>query len=147
MMTALAKDTMLAMPADPQALILAQQENNEQLGRCVGQLASMLAVLQQEVAAMQKDHARRITVNHQQAKGLMARIRERAEAICAKYALDPRVHGAAFRAACKKAVLQSYGIDDLHDLPLCDLELAMQQIDSWTSYALVRKRRAMNGGV
>ena len=78
---------------------------------------------------------------YEQAKGLGARIRQRADALCEKYDLDPKIHGAAFRAAIKRDVLSGCGVKDPHDIPLRDLPLCMEQIDAWTSYALVRRRR------
>lgn len=128
--------------ADPTALVLRQEEAVQQLGLYVGQLAGMMMALQQEVEHLKRDNARRVTINHQQAKGLAARIRDRATAVCDKYRLDARMHGAFFRSAIKKAVLQGYGIQDLHDIPLQGLEMVMQQVDGWVpGIALVRKRR------
>ena len=96
---------------------------------------------------MKRDNAHRATVNHQQAKALAARIRDRAEEICGKYQLEPRAHAAAFRAAIKKSVLNGCGVQDLHDIPLGDYEFIVQQIDSWSSFALVRKRRGIDAAM
>lgn len=126
--------------------VVIRQEDAQAFSYQVRELTAALLMLQKEVEAMKRDNAQKVTVNHQQAKGLGARIRERAEALCDKYDLDPKVHGAAFRAAIKRDVLNGYGVKDPHDIPLRDLELCMEQIDSWTSYALVRKRREIEKG-
>lgn len=142
------RDALTPSPAEAgegSGYVVIRQEDAEIFTRQVRELTAALLMLQKEVEAMKRDNERTVTVNHQQARSLAGRIRERAEALCDKYSLDPRVHSAAFRAAIKKDVLGSCGVKDLHDIPLRDMELTLQQIDSWTSYALVRKRRAVNG--
>lgn len=126
--------------------VVIREEDAQIFSRQVRELTAALLMLQKEVEQMKRDNAQRVTVNHQQARGLASRIRERAEALCDKYDLDPKVHSAAFRAAIKRDVLNGCGVKDAHDIPLRDLELAMQQIDAWTSYALVRKRREIEKG-
>lgn len=133
-------------PREDPGYVVIRQEDAQIFSRQVRELTAALLMLQKEVEQMKRDNARKVTVNHQQARGLASRIRERAEALCDKYDLDPKVHGAAFRAAIKRDVLNGYGVKDAHDIPLRDLTLCMEQIDSWTSYALVRKRRAMDNG-
>ena len=125
--------------------VVIRREDAVNFSRQVRELTAALLMLQREVEAMKRDNAHRATINHQQAKALAARIRERAEAICAKYDLEPRAHAAAFRASIKKSVLNGCGVQDLHDIPLGDYEFIVQQIDSWSSYALVRKRREIDG--
>lgn len=127
--------------------VVIRREDAVNFSRQVRELTAALLMLQREVEAMKRDNAHRATINHQQAKALAARIRERAEAICAKYDLEPRAHAAAFRAAIKKSVLNGCGVQDLHDIPLGDYEFIVQQIDSWSSYALVRKRRGIDAAM
>ena len=127
--------------------VVIRREDAVNFSRQVRELTAALLMLQREVEAMKRDNAHRATVNHQQAKALAARIRERAEAICAKYDLEPRAHAAAFRAAIKKSVLNGCGVQDLHDIPLGDYEFIVQQIDSWSSFALVRKRRGIDAAM
>ena len=127
--------------------VVIRREDAVNFSRQVRELTAALLMLQREVEAMKRDNAHRATVNHQQAKALAARIRERAEAICAKYDLEPRAHAAAFRASIKKSVLNGCGVQDLHDIPLGDYEFIVQQIDSWSSFALVRKRRGIDAAM
>ena len=127
--------------------VVIRREDAVNFSRQVRELTAALLMLQREVEAMKRDNAHRATINHQQAKALAARIRERAEAICAKYDLEPRAHAAAFRAAIKKSVLNGCGVQDLHDIPLGDYEFIVQQIDSWSSFALVRKRRGIDAAM
>ena len=127
--------------------VVIRQEDAVNFSRQVRELTAALLMLQREVEEMKRDNAHRATVNHQQAKALAARIRDRAEAICGKYQLEPRAHAAAFRAAIKKSVLSGCGVEDLHDIPLGDYEYIVQQIDSWSSFALVRKRRGIDAAM
>lgn len=125
--------------------VVIRREDAVNFSRQVRELTAALLMLQREVEAMKRDNAHRATINHQQAKALAARIRDRAEEICGKYQLEPRAHATAFRAAIKKSVLNGCGVQDLHDIPLGDYEFIVQQIDSWSSFALVRKRREIDG--
>lgn len=134
-------------PTEPQespGYVVIRQEDAQAFSRQVRELTAALLMLQKEVEAMKRDNAQRVTVNHQQARAVISRIRERAEALCDKYSLDPKRHGAAFRAAIKRDILDGCGVKDPHDIPLRELELITQRIDGWTSYALVRKRRSMD---
>lgn len=128
-------------PEQETGYVVIRQEDAQAFSRQVRELTAALLMLKQEVETLKRDSARQVTVNHQQAKGLVTRIRLRAEALCDKYSLDVRIHGAAFRAAIKKDILSGYAVKDLHDIPLSEWEDCMQRIDAWTSYALVRRRR------
>lgn len=128
-------------PREDPGYVVIREEDAQIFSRQVRELTAALLMLQKEVEELKRDNAQKVSVNHQQAKGLAARIRQRADALCEKYDLDPKVHGAAFRAAIKRDVLNGCGVKDPHDIPLRDLPLCMEQIDAWTSYALVRRRR------
>ena len=128
-------------PEQETGYVVIRQEDAQAFSREVRELTAALLMLKQEVETLKRDNAQKVTVNHQQAKGLGARIRQRADALCEKDDLDPKIHGAAFRAAIKRDVLSGCGVKDPHDIPLRDLPLCMEQIDAWTSYALVRRRR------
>ena len=141
-----AQDPPSITPLDTPGYVVIREEDAQIFSRQVRELTAALLMLKQEVETLKRDNAQKVTVNHQQAKGLAARIRQRADALCEKYDLDPKIHGAAFRAAIKRDVLSGCGVKDPHDVPLRDLPLCMEQIDAWTSYALVRKRRAIENG-
>lgn len=141
-----AQDPHSIVPLDTPGYVVIREEDAQIFSRQVRELTAALLMLQKEVEDLKRDNAQKVSVNHQQAKGLAARIRQRADALCEKYDLDPKVHGAAFRAAIKRDVLSGCGVKDPHDIPLRDLPLCMEQIDAWTSYALVRKRRTIDNG-
>ena len=107
-------------------------------------IARMMALIRQMEERMAADAAR-ITISHDQAKGLLLRIRQRANALCERHHLDGAGDAAFFRAQIKKAVLQRNGIRDLHDLPLRSLDAEGRWIDTFTDYKLVMKRREAHG--
>jgi len=121
--------------------VVIRQADAAMFARQVDCLVAAVAAMRQEVEALKAESDRRVTINHQQAKGLAARMRQRAEQLCIKHGLEPRAHAAAFRAAVKKAVLDDMGIEDLHDLPLSGLDAARARIDTWDSWTLARKRK------
>lgn len=121
--------------------VVIRQADAAMFARQVDCLVAAVAAMRQEVEALKAESARRVTINHQQAKSLAARMRERAEQLCIKHGLDPQAHAAAFRAAVKRAVLDDMGIEDLHDLPLSGLDAARARIDTWDSWTLARKRK------
>lgn len=121
-----------------------QRGDMQQFARYVGQLAATVTALQRDMEAIKRENAMRITINHQQAKALMQKMRERAGQICERYSLDERKHGAAIRGAIRRAVLSEYGIQDVHDLPLGCFEEARAQIAAYSNFALVRKRREVD---
>ena len=121
----------------------AYQLKTQNTHRAIDDAMATLELLE----AMERENARRVTISHQQALSLQRRMRLRAETICEKYGLEPKRHAAAFRAACKKEVLALYGVKDAHDLPLRDYEAAQRAVDSFSCYALVRKRRAVENSL
>lgn len=132
---------------DAGELITAQEAQLRALEGYLGQMARMVDALQRRLDALEGENRMRLTINHQQAKGLQALIRARAGALCQKHGLDEKRHGAAFRAAIKRDLLRLYGIADLHDLPLFAQQEAMSRIDSWSDIRLVLKRREIDRGL
>lgn len=132
-----------AHPMRGDAFIVPEQTAAD-LSAHVQQLGRIVALMLRKMDEMEAESARRVTVNHAQALALTARIRRRAEEICAAYELGGKGDAAAFRAAMKKAVLGRYGIRDLHDLPMRCLPEAERMIDNYASIALVMERRRLN---
>lgn len=122
--------------------LIARDDMNT-LGRYLEQMAAIVAMLRKEVDALQKN-ARQVTVTHQQALQLQRLMRNRAEEICAQYALDPAKHATAIRSVIRRQLLDAEGITDLHDLPLANREPAAIWIKSWQSFSTVMKRRRLD---
>jgi len=89
--------------------------------------------------------AQKVTVSHRQALQLMGMIRQRAAEVCAKNGITDARAPAGIRAAIKKEVLQSWGIQDLHDLPLSAWDRAVWAVGSWSRYAIIKKYKYANG--
>lgn len=109
----------------------------------IEQYADRLDALEIAVSALvarleQSD--RSVTILHADALALQRRIRTRAADLSARYQL-PESGEKALRGGIKKAVLAQWRVKDLHDLPRRDLEAAGMFIDSWSSFALVKKIR------
>lgn len=109
----------------------------------IEQYADRLDALEIAVSALvarleQSD--RSVTILHADALALQRRIRTRAADLAARYQL-PTSGEKALRSGIKKAVLAQWRVKDLHDLPRRDLEAAGMFIDSWSSFALVKKIR------
>ena len=102
----------------------------------ISQLAMMISQLNARLAAMEDDG--KVTILHQDALKLGQLIRERAKVLTDKYQLGPAGER-KLRAAIKKAVLQQYGIRDLHDLPARRLTAARMLIENWSSYQAIRE--------
>ena len=115
---------------------------NQALTR-IEQYADRLDALELAVSALvarleQSD--RSVTVLHADALALQRRMRSRAADLAARYQLDGAGEK-ALRGALKKAVLAQWRIRDLHDLPRRDLEAAGMYVDTWSSFALVKRIR------
>lgn len=109
----------------------------------IEQYADRLDALEIAVSALvarleQSD--RSVTILHADALALQRRIRTRAADLAARYQLT-EAGEKALRSGIKKAVLAQWRVKDLHDLPRRDLEAAGVYVDSWSSFALVKKIR------
>ena len=116
-------------------------ENSRMMGRYIGQLGQMMAVMQRRMDEMERQQAA-VTIRHEDVKRLQAQIRMRADQICGKYELTDRDSLRIFRAAIKKDLLKRYGVRDLHDIPAVQLSGAQSLVDGWTNIRLVMERRA-----
>lgn len=80
------------------------------------------------------------TILHRDALALAARIRARAAAEAEKYRLDRKAEN-RLRGVIRRAALQRYGIQDLHDLPAAKLDEAAGYIDILPVYRAILKIR------
>ena len=109
----------------------------------IEQYANRLDALEIAVSALvarleQSD--RSVTILHADALALQRRIRTRAADLAARYQLTTSGEK-ALRSGIKKAVLAQWRVKDLHDLPRRDLEAAGVYVDSWSSFAMVKRIR------
>ena len=112
----------------------------EQLGLYLAQMAQLMHSMQKRLDEMEEQQ-RKITVMHEDVKGINALIRIRADEYCEKYSLADAESRKAVRTAMKKAILQRYQVKDLHDVPAIARQAVESQISHWSDIRLVMKRR------
>lgn len=128
---------------DEEGLILrdAAQEMRRSTAAMADQLdrlAALVVSLEARLRAMEKA-ADAVTVDSAQARQLLSLIRARVSDICAvNNLMDPKA-AQALRAACRKQLLEGFGVRDIHDLPARDYERAVWGIKNWNCYALVKR--------
>ena len=127
---------------DSMDMITRQQaEQVAQLATIVRQFSTMMAAMDQRMARIEKLLDRKVTIEAKQYKALLKAIKERARALCDKHHLDQKDAGRAIRKAITADILARYGVSDLHDLQDSYFDIAMAEINAFTSYALICKLR------
>lgn len=134
-----AREYQAIIPVLPETAAILQQ-NTEQLGTYLIQMAQMIASMQRRLDEMEENQ-RSVTISHEETKRIGAAIRQRAAEYCEKYGLKDKRDETAIRGAIKKAVLARYGVKDLHDCPQIALGAVMNQIDRWADIRMVMKIR------
>ena len=116
------------------------QQNTEQLGAYLVQMAQMMLRLQGRLDELEEKQ-KAVTVTHDEVKGIQQLIRMRADEYCEKYGLTDAKDAAKIRAAIKKAILVRYGIKDLHDVPAIARQAVEALISRWADIKLVYRIR------
>ena len=124
----------------PTETAIQLQQNTEQLGAYLVQMAQLMAAMQRRMDEMEENQ-RRATASHEEVKGIGVLIRLRAREYCEKYSLADPKDEAKIRGAIKRTILQRYGIRDLHDCPQVALRAVEAQINRWVDIRLVQKIR------
>lgn len=118
----------------------ALQENTEQLGAYLVQMAGMMLRMQNRLDELEEKQ-RAVTVDHCEVKIIQQLIRLRADEYCEKYGLDDPKDAGKIRAAIKKSILARYGIKDLHDVPAIARQAVEAQISRWADIKAVYRIR------
>ena len=118
----------------------ALQENTEQLGAYLVQMAGMMLRMQNRLDELEEKQ-RAVTVNHCEVKIIQQLIRLRADEYCEKYGLEDPKDAGKIRAAIKKSILARYGIKDLHDVPAIARQAVEAQISRWADIKAVYRIR------
>ena len=124
----------------PMETAVILQQNTEQLGAYLVQMAGMMLRLQGRLDELEEKQ-KAATVTHDEVKGIQQLIRMRAEEYCEKYALEDPKDAAKIRAAIKKAILTRYGIKDLHDVPAIARQAVEALISRWADIKMVCRIR------
>lgn len=122
-------------------MVEAMAENSRMMGQYIGQLGTMIGVMQRRMEELERQQAA-VTVRHEDVKRLNGMIRLRADQICGKYELTDPESRKIFRAAIKKDVMKRCGVKDLHDVPAAQLPGAENLISGWTNIRMAMERRA-----
>ena len=118
----------------------ALQENTEQLGAYLVQMAGMMLRMQNRLDELEEKQ-RAVTVDHCEVKIIQQLIRLRADEYCEKYGLEDPKDAGKIRAAIKKSILARYGIKDLHDVPAIARQAVEAQISRWADIKAVYRIR------
>lgn len=122
----------------------ALQQNTEQLGAYLVQMAQLLQATQRRLDQLE-ENTRCRTLSHDEVLGVMKQIRQRAREYCEKYELMDPKDLRTISAAIKRAVLTRYRVKDLHDCPQIALGAIGSQVDRWSDIRLVMKIRERTG--
>lgn len=113
-----------------------------QMGEMLFRMGQMMSVMERRLEELE-DKQKKLSISHQDVKGLNDLIGIRAMEICGKYTLTGPGDERTIRAAIKKDVKKRYGVSDLHDVPAIALPAVQKQIDRWTDIRLIMKRREL----
>lgn len=121
------------------------QANTEQLGAYLVQMGQMMIRMQKRLDEMEQNQ-RRVSLTHEDVKGIMLLIRLRADEFCEKHQLAGDGDVRAVRSAIKRDILKRYQVKDLHDVPAIARSAVEAQISKWSSIRLIMDRRARASG-
>lgn len=113
-----------------------------QMARGINDLALMLRTTNERMDALEKEVRRLTKVTPAQAKAINAAIKDRAAVLCDTH------HAEGFdrtvSAAIRKHLKLGCGISSIRELPRSDYALAMQRIEIWDDYRMIRELRNKN---
>ena len=112
----------------------------EQLGGILTQMGQMILRMQQRLDELEEKQ-RAVTLSHDEVKAIMQLIRNRSMEYCEKYRITSPGNLRSITAGIKKAVLQRYGVKDLHDVPAIARQAVEAQIGHWSDIRLMARCR------
>ena len=124
----------------PMETAVMLQQNTEQLGAYLVQMAQMMMRMRERLDELEEKQ-KAVTVTHDEVKAIQLLIRLRADEYCEKYSLEDAKDAAKVRAAIKKAILTRYSIKDLHDVPAIARQAVEALISRWADIKLVYRIR------
>lgn len=126
----------IILPETAQAI----QQNTEQLGAYLVQMGQIMLRMQNRLDELEEKQ-RLVTLSHDEVKAVQILIRNRAIEYCEKYGLTDAASRRTISGAVKKAVLNRYGVKDLHDVPAIARQAVESQISKWADIRLAMKCR------
>jgi len=125
-------------PAIPEAVAVEMQQMREALQTMAGLLRTTnetMSQLQRQVRLLEK-------VTPAQATAINRAIRERATELCAIYMLRGEGCEKPVAAAIRKAIKLRFGANTAKELPRCEYEVAMAQVNGWDDYKTMKEIKA-----
>ena len=116
--------------------------NVEQLGAYLVQMAQLMNRMQHRLDEMEENQ-RKVSLTHEDVKGIQMMIRLRTTEYCEKYRINTKECNRKISAAMKKAILTRYGVKDLHDVPAIARSAVEAQINHWSDSRLMMSCREM----
>lgn len=116
------------------------QENTEQLGAYLVQMAQLMSVIQRRLDEMEEKQ-RKVTLSHEEVKGIRLLIGQKAADYCGKYQLTEKWCRMMIATGIRKSILARYGVKDLHDVPAIARQAVETQVAHWADSRLMMKCR------
>lgn len=129
--------TMITLMPETAAML---QGSTEQLGAYLVQMSQIMMRIQNRLDELEEKQ-QAATLRHDEVQTIQRLIRNRALEYCEKYDIICSQALTAIRAGIKKAVLQRYGVKDLHDVPAIARQAVEAQIERWSDVRLMMKCR------
>ena len=123
------QDNALPVPA-------AVAEEMQQMREALQTMAGLLRTTNETMMQLQRQVRLLEKVTPAQAGALNRAIRERATELCAIY-MAPGCDKAV-AAAIRKAVKLRFGVSTAKELPRCEYEVAMAQVQGWDDYKIMK---------
>lgn len=126
------RDDALPVPA-------AVAEEMKQMREALQAMAGLLRTTNETMAQLQRQVRLLEKVTPAQARAINQAIRDRATELCAIYLLRGDGCEKPVAAAIRKAVKLRFGANTAKDLPRCEYEVALAQVQGWDDYKTMKE--------
>ena len=131
-MMTIRRDDALPIPA-------AVAEEMKQMREALQAMAGLLRTTNETMAQLQRQVRLLEKVTPAQARAINQAIRDRATELCAIYLLRGDGCEKPVAAAIRKAVKLRFGANTAKDLPRCEYEVALAQVQGWDDYKTMKE--------
>ncbi len=133
-------DSMMPMNDANKAMIAANAAKEmQQMREALQTMAQLLRTTNETMAQLQRQVRLLEKVTPAQASAINRAIRERAAELCAIYMLRGDGCEKPVAAAIRKAIKLRFGANSAKDLPRCEYEVAMTQVQGWDDYKTMKE--------
>lgn len=131
-MMTIRRDDALPIPA-------AVAEEMKQMREALQAMAGLLRTTNETMTQLQRQVRLLEKVTPAQARAINQAIRDRATELCAIYMLRGDGCEKPVAAAIRKAVKLRFGANTAKDLPRCEYEVALAQVQGWDDYKTMKE--------